>query len=44
LTPKTKLLVYSYGDAIIMKKLELPDMKSSWKNSGERWIGSWHIS
>jgi len=24
--PKTKLLVYSYGGAIIMKKLEIPDV------------------
>jgi AbrB family looped-hinge helix DNA binding protein len=27
LTPKTKLLVYGYGDTIIMKRLELPDVE-----------------
>jgi hypothetical protein len=25
--PKTKFLVYGKGDTVIMKKLELPDMK-----------------
>lgn len=25
--PKTKLLVYGYQDAVIMKKLEIPDVK-----------------
>jgi len=25
--PKTKLLVYSYRDAVIMKKLEIPDIE-----------------
>lgn len=24
--PKTKLLVYGYGDAVIMKKMEIPDV------------------
>lgn len=24
--PKTKLLVYGYGDAVIMKKIEIPDV------------------
>lgn len=24
--PKTKLLVYGYGDAIIMKKMDIPDV------------------
>lgn len=28
LSPKTRLLVYGYGDTVIMKKLELPDVKS----------------
>jgi AbrB family looped-hinge helix DNA binding protein len=28
LTPKTKLLVYGYGDTIIMKRLDLPDVES----------------
>jgi len=28
--PKTKFLVYGKGDTIIMKKLELPDMKKEW--------------
>jgi len=27
LTPETKLLVYGYGDTIIMKRLELPDVE-----------------
>lgn len=28
--PKTKFLVYGRGDTIIMKKLELPDLKKEW--------------
>ena len=28
--PKTKFLVYGKGDIVIMKKLELPDMKKEW--------------
>ena len=28
--PKTKFLVYGKGDTVIMKKLELPDMKKEW--------------
>ena len=24
--PKTKLLIYGYGDAVIMKKLDVPDV------------------
>ncbi len=28
--PKTKFLVIGKGDTIIMKKLELPDMKKEW--------------
>ena len=27
LTPNTKLLVYGYGDTIIIKRLELPDVE-----------------
>ena len=30
--PKTKFLVYGKGDIVIMKKLELPDMKKEWDN------------
>ncbi|MDR0471823.1 MAG: AbrB/MazE/SpoVT family DNA-binding domain-containing protein [Nitrososphaerota archaeon] len=30
--PKTKLLVYGKGDTIIMKKLQLPDLKKEWEN------------
>jgi len=30
LKPKTKFLVYGRGDTIIMKKLELPDMRREW--------------
>lgn len=29
--PKTKLLVYGYEDAVIMKKLEVPDVKEELK-------------
>lgn len=29
--PKTKFLVYGRGDTIIMKKLELPDLKKEWE-------------
>jgi AbrB family looped-hinge helix DNA binding protein len=28
--PKTKFLVYGKGDTVIMKKLELPDIKKEW--------------
>ena len=28
--PKTKFLVFGKGDTVIMKKLELPDMKKEW--------------
>ena len=28
--PKTKFLVYGRGDTVIMKKLELPDMRQEW--------------
>ena len=28
--PKTKFLVYGRGDTVIMKKLELPDLKKEW--------------
>ncbi len=28
--PKTKFLVYGKGDTVIMKKLNLPDMKKEW--------------
>jgi AbrB family looped-hinge helix DNA binding protein len=28
--PKTKFLVYGKGDTVIMKKLELPDLKKEW--------------
>jgi len=30
--PKTKLLVYGRGDTVIMKKLELPDLKKEWED------------
>jgi bifunctional DNA-binding transcriptional regulator/antitoxin component of YhaV-PrlF toxin-antitoxin module len=28
--PKNKFLVYGKGDTIIMKKIELPDLKKEW--------------
>ena len=28
--PRTKFLVFGKGDTVIMKKLELPDMKKEW--------------
>ncbi len=28
--PKTKFLIYGKGDTVIMKKLELPDLKKEW--------------
>ena len=28
--PRTKFLVYGRGDTVIMKKLELPDLKKEW--------------
>ncbi|MCW4044793.1 MAG: AbrB/MazE/SpoVT family DNA-binding domain-containing protein [Candidatus Bathyarchaeota archaeon] len=28
--PKTKFLVFGRGDTVIMKKLELPDIKKEW--------------
>ena len=30
--PKNKFLVYGKGDTIILKKLELPDVKKEWDN------------
>ena len=30
--PKNKFLVYGKGDTIIMKKLEIPDLKKEWDN------------
>jgi AbrB family looped-hinge helix DNA binding protein len=30
--PRTKFLVYGRGDTIIMKKLELPDIKKEWED------------
>jgi AbrB family looped-hinge helix DNA binding protein len=30
--PKTKFLVYGKGDMVIMKKLELPDLKKEWND------------
>ncbi|WXG39365.1 MAG: AbrB/MazE/SpoVT family DNA-binding domain-containing protein [Candidatus Freyarchaeum deiterrae] len=30
LKPKTKLIVYGEGDIIIMKKIQLPDLKEEW--------------
>ncbi|MGD0996487.1 MAG: AbrB/MazE/SpoVT family DNA-binding domain-containing protein [Candidatus Bathyarchaeia archaeon] len=30
--PKNKFLVYGKGDTIILKKLELPDIKKEWDN------------
>ena len=29
--PKTKFLVYGRGDTVIMKKLELPDLRKEWE-------------
>jgi len=29
--PKTKFLVYGRGDTVIMKKLDLPDLKKEWE-------------
>jgi len=31
LKPKTKLIVYGEGDTIIMKKVQLPDLKEEWE-------------
>jgi len=43
LSPKTKLLVYGYRDTVIMKKLELPEVKSElqalWKEIDTRLAG-----
>ena len=43
LGPKTKLLVYGYRDTVIMKKLELPEVKSElqalWKEIDTRLAG-----
>lgn len=43
LSPRTKLIVYGYGDTIIMKKLELPDVKSElealWKEMDKKLAG-----
>jgi AbrB family looped-hinge helix DNA binding protein len=30
--PKTKFLVYGRSDTVIMKKLELPDLKKEWED------------
>ena len=30
--PKNKFLVYGKGDTVIMKKLELPDLKKEWED------------
>jgi AbrB family looped-hinge helix DNA binding protein len=30
LKPKTKFLIFGRGDTVIMKKLELPDVKKEW--------------
>ena len=30
--PKTKFLVYGKGDIVIMKRLNLPDMKKEWED------------
>jgi AbrB family looped-hinge helix DNA binding protein len=30
--PKTKFLVFGKGDTVIMKKLELPDLKKEWED------------
>ena len=30
--PKTKFLVYGRGDTVIMKKLELPDLRKEWED------------
>jgi AbrB family looped-hinge helix DNA binding protein len=30
--PKTKFLVFGRGDTVIMKKLELPDLKKEWED------------
>ncbi len=30
--PKTKFLVYGRGDTVIMKKLQLPDLKKEWED------------
>jgi len=30
--PKTKFLIYGKGDTVIMKKLNLPDLKKEWND------------
>jgi AbrB family looped-hinge helix DNA binding protein len=30
--PKTKFIVYGRGDTVILKKLELPDLKKEWED------------
>jgi AbrB family looped-hinge helix DNA binding protein len=30
ITPRTKFLVFGRGDTVIMKKLELPDLRKEW--------------
>ena len=30
--PKTKFLIYGRGDTVIMKKLELPDLRKEWED------------
>lgn len=32
LTPKTKLLIYKKDNLLILKKLEIPDIKKEWDN------------
>jgi len=31
LKPRTKLIVYGEGDTIIMRKIQLPDLKQEWE-------------
>lgn len=31
LGPRSKLLVYGYGDTVILRKLRLPDMREEWE-------------
>jgi len=35
LKPKTKLIVYGEGDTIIMKKVQLPDLREEWERIGQ---------
>jgi len=34
--PKTKFLVFGRGDTVIMKRLELPDVKKEWEDIFKR--------